>query len=478
MRCRKHALLCLLCLLCLLPCGRALALELKAGKVNPFAENRLTVTCDRAGLLTIRVDGRMDAVTDQPVEAGTTDLVWRGLSWHGEPLPKGDVRLTAELTLADGTVQRAECTAHVRGPRAAVLYALPEHDTWQIGGDPFRVEVGVSAKGRVRVELVSAAEGAEPVWVQVTEIPAGNTEHVLVWNWKRPRAELTPGPYLVRAWSLVCPEWRTEVPVTLTAEAAAPAELFLTGPLLPEDPEDDAAVWSALTAPVVVGAGGEASGLRILAGKDSRAEVLGHVNRATVCLTVLDLSDDKWVKVGAWKQGGGEYIEGYVQKKQLKVVTPNCRYGIVLDKNTQVMRVYEDGHRIGSVPVCTGFQLTGAYFNNSETRAGAYLTGTRWTRFNDGGYTYQYPIRIDGLNLIHQVGWRTRQGTPAGFADQLPLLGTKASHGCVRVDCRPGDGAGINAYWLWTHLGHNTKVLVIDDPEVRHARMDELGIPY
>ena len=45
------------------------------------------------------------------------------------------------------------------------------------------------------------------------------------------------------------------------------------------------------------------------------------MNCATVCLTVLDLSDDKWVKVGAWKQGGGEYIEGYVLRKQLKVVT-------------------------------------------------------------------------------------------------------------------------------------------------------------
>ena len=57
------------------------------------------------------------------------------------------------------------------------------------------------------------------------------------------------------------------------------------------------------------------------------------------------------------------------------------------------------------------------------------------------------------------------------------MLGAKASHGCVRVARTSGEG-GINAFWLWTHLGHNTKVLVLDDPEERHARMDELGIEY
>ena len=158
---------------------------------------------------------------------------------------------------------------------------------------------------------------------------------------------------------------------------------------------------------------------------------------------------------------------------------PNTRYGAVVDKAGQTMRIYDDGRCIGTVAVSTGLQQDGAMLANSETRAGAFLVGSRWTRFRDDGYTYQYPVRIDGANLIHQVGWRTRHGFPAGLADQLPMLGRRASHGCVRVDPRPGEASGgINAYWIWTHFAHNTKVLVIDDPETRHARMDELGIPY
>ena len=52
------------------------------------------------------------------------------------------------------------------------------------------------------------------------------------------------------------------------------------------------------------------------------------------------------------------------------------------------------------------------------------------------------------------------------FSIQSALLGTKASHGCVRIQNRP-DENGINAYWLWTHLPYHTKVLILDDPDAR-----------
>ena len=45
-------------------------------------------------------------------------------------------------------------------------------------------------------------------------------------------------------------------------------------------------------------------------------------------------------------------------------------------------------------------------------------------------------------------------------------MGTKASHGCVRIQNRP-DENGLNAYWLWTHLPYHTKVLILDDPDAR-----------
>ena len=74
---------------------------------------------------------------------------------------------------------------------------------------------------------------------------------------------------------------------------------------------------------------------------------------------------------------------------------------------------------------------------------------------------------------MHQVGYQTAGGK-ADFREQIKQLGQKASEGCVRVDCRTDAGHPLNAYWLWTHLEYGTKVLVLDDPAQRRARMGEL----
>ena len=40
-------------------------------------------------------------------------------------------------------------------------------------------------------------------------------------------------------------------------------------------------------------------------------------------------------------------------------------------------------------------------------------------------------------------------------------LGEKASHGCIRLDIRAsGKNGGLNAWWVWTHLGRDTKIIV------------------
>ena len=61
------------------------------------------------------------------------------------------------------------------------------------------------------------------------------------------------------------------------------------------------------------------------------------------------------------------------------------------------------------------------------------------------------------------------------YAHQLEELGWKASEGCVRMDYRTDETYTINAYWIWTHLERGTKVLVLDDPEAREARMEALN---
>ena len=473
---KKRVVTAVLLVLILSAAQTALALDIRAGRINPFADNTLTVISDEPGLLTIRAAGYKDAVTDYPIEAGRTALTWDALSWNGEPLTPGLVQLYGELTLADGTVQTCHRQVRIRQARPAVLFCLPVSGTFVIGGDPLRAEVGVSAPGNVQLSLTPTA-GGEPVWTWGGQMEPEQSTSKVSWDWRRPAAPLEPGEYVLKAWTRVCPDRVAEAAVTLVDREPESGALFLTGSVLPEDPSDDAAVWAAICAPAVVGSGFEQRKLHLLAEKNSRAEVVGDAYRDTVALTVLELCEDGWARVGTWNHGTGEFTEGWVRQDQLTVRYPNKRYGVVVDKRDQVLRVYAEGRCIGEAKISTGLQAAGEHALHSETRAGAYLTGTRWSKFADEGVTYQYPIRIDGPNLIHQVGWKTRAGIPDGLAAQEAALGTKASHGCVRVARTPDEG-GINAYWLWTHLPRGTKVLVIDDPETRHARLDELGIPY
>ena len=183
--------------------------------------------------------------------------------------------------------------------------------------------------------------------------------------------------------------------------------------------------------------------------------------------------DNGFAKVGAWRHEDGEYIEGYVQQKKLFNVIPNVHYGILIDKNTQQMTIYEDGVKIGQIAVSTGLMDQDKLFR--ETRAGAFLTTDRIINFKNEGYMYNYAIRIDGGNLLHTLGCKIRNNK-WDYSDHLAVLGTKASHGCVRMDTRMNE-QGLNAYWLWTHIPYYTKVLVIDDPEARHARLAEINAP-
>ena len=84
-------------------------------------------------------------------------------------------------------------------------------------------------------------------------------------------------------------------------------------------------------------------------------ECIGTVSCRTVGVAVLELYDDGWAKIGAWRQTDGEYIEGYVKTSKLRMVRPNTRYGAVVDKKKQTLTVYENGKKLGTAMVSTGF---------------------------------------------------------------------------------------------------------------------------
>ena len=173
---------------------------------------------------------------------------------------------------------------------------------------------------------------------------------------------------------------------------------------------------------------------------------------------VLELTDDGWAKVGVWRKEDGQYTEGWVKTERLHVIRPNDLYGAVVDKKAQTMTVYEDGEKIGTFLISTGY--TTAESREADTHSGVYLMGTRMEAFSQSGHIYCYPVRIDGKNLIHSTGFALTGGL-RDYDEEIAALGTKASHGCIRMDPRTtADNGGINAWWVWTHLGHDTKIIM------------------
>ncbi len=198
----------------------------------------------------------------------------------------------------------------------------------------------------------------------------------------------------------------------------------------------------------------------------------------TAGVIVLAPEEDGYVKVGAYASEDGSYITGYIPAERLKMQVPNPQYGILIDKNTQQMLVYQadetapGGARlIGRLSVSTGLMARNKLFR--ETRAGAFFTQKHVPGFSSEGYRYDYAIRIDGGNLIHEMGCK-KSGGVRDYSGQLPDLGSKASHGCVRVQAAES-AEGLNALWLWQNLPRGTKVLVLDDPQARRDRLAELG---
>ena len=61
-----------------------------------------------------------------------------------------------------------------------------------------------------------------------------------------------------------------------------------------------------------------------------------------------------WAYIGAWQHESGGYIEGWVPMKRLKTVTPNSDFGLVVDKQTQRMKVFYRGKCITTLTISTG----------------------------------------------------------------------------------------------------------------------------
>ena len=230
------------------------------------------------------------------------------------------------------------------------------------------------------------------------------------------------------------------------------------------DITDEAACWELLMRPITILDAGQRDEIYPLdapgGSKVNTDKMGGFINGASAAVHVLGEDEDGWTLI----EGLDYYnriIRGYVKTKLLKTVTPTNKMGIIIDKLTQRLYVFREGKLWSSCLVSTGLPNDEQPYN--ETAAGEYLTVSRVGDFDSEGMICGYAIRFNGGDMIHQVPYKlAADGETKLFDRWEKLLGSKASHGCVRTQ-RKKSKEGLNAMWLWDHYVYHTKVVVWDD---------------
>ena len=453
-----------LCLLFLLPsftCAEgALSVSLPE-TVKGYTANEIRIVSPAAGEAELRLYDVMDNLwltRREMLAAGENVLSWDGLGENSERLFAGPYKFVVTLH-TDGGKSTAAAKFDISGTVPALVYALPSSDTLYLDSGRWFTEVFVSAQCFVVME-VRDGEG-NTVFTKEQEIVSPDGESVK-WNGRLSgKKKIAPGDYTVFFRSKPNPAYESSFPLRVEESAPPAPEVGVTGPVLPERGMSDAEIWEIMRQPsVVINENGSAKRIDLYPGPRVSNRPVGTLCCATQGLEVLGI-EGAWAHVAAWSHTDGQPVEGYIQKKRLAVVSPNGHYGVLVDKRDQTLTVFEDGKRVGTVPVSTGKVM--GHETYRETPAGAFLTDVRFgSSFAQDGFRYEYPIRYDGGNIIHGVGF-TREGRGRDYSANLPLLGQKASHGCVRVGSFIGEDSPVNMYWLWLRLPYHTRVIILDD---------------
>ncbi len=436
--------------------------------VRGFVPCRIRIVSPCAGEAELRLydsNGNLWRVMRESVSAGENSIDWDGLGENLERMFSGPYRFDVTVTGEDGTERTASAGCNISATKPALVYALPSSETlYTDGSEKWFAEYYVSAECTVDMEV---RNGNKTVWSGEMKVsnPDGD---VFTWNGKiRGGKTIAPGDYTMTFKSRPNPDYSFTYPLHVEEGPCPVQEVAETGPVVPERGMTDEQIWEYMMKPsVVIRTSGTIIPYDIYERPSTASRVTGSLRGATQALEVLEVGE-RWSLVRAWTHTNGSECTGYIRTEKLEVIRPAAHYGLLIDKKDQTMTVYEDGKRIGTIPVSTGKPVPGNTYR--ETPAGAFLTHLHFgASFAQDGYRYEYPIRYDAGNMIHNVGF-TRTGRRRDFSDNLPLLGQKASHGCIRVSPFVTDECNINSYWLWTRLPYHTRVIILDDAEKTEA---------
>ena len=469
--CRAMAFLVFLCLLSVFPLpsraeesGFSLSLP---REVKGFTRCELILQAPAPGEVLLTLYDSLDnpwLYRRESLSGGENILSWDGRGAGGELLMSGPYRLEAVLSSADGKEYSASVSFTVRGYAPALALALPSSEFLYLDqGENWFVECWVPNQCIVAMDILDQA--GRKVYTKSAAMKDPDRD-VIRWNGTgSDYRKVAPGKYTVHLYPKKNPDFGYTFPLTVTETTPEKPPVSVTGPVLPERGMSDEEVWEIMMKPsVVINRTGSSLRFKLREEPSDRSAVAGLVCCATQGLEVLSI-EGGWAQVRAASYSNGQLVTGWYPLKELVTVTPAPHYAVLVDKRGQTLTVWQDGHPIGTVPVSTG--LATEKKPERETSPGAFLTDIHFSRdFAQEGARYDYPLRYQGGNIIHSTGYARIPHAAYSVKDyskNLPMLGEKASHGCVRVSPFASPDCPVNSYWLWTHLPYHTRVIILDD---------------
>ena len=259
---------------------------------------------------------------------------------------------------------------------------------------------------------------------------------------------------------------------------------------LPMDITDEAAVWEMLMAPITVVDIGKKSGEKaqtyLYREPDSDSLPVGVVTCESQGVRVIETLDSGWslvecysssfhaTKVEAWNL----LVSGYIQTSYLKTVDPNPIMGIVVDKLTQRLYIFQDGKLLTTLLCSTGLTMWNGkkYQPYNETRSGEFLLMSKVGTLVSDRLLCDMAIRFNSGDMIHEVPHVNAADGTKIYSNTEPKLGTKCSHGCIRVQ-RNKTPEGVNMGWIWSQLksGSKVKFVIWEDWQGRQIPVPDAG---
>ena len=250
----------------------------------------------------------------------------------------------------------------------------------------------------------------------------------------------------------------------------------------PMDLHDEAAVWAMLTAPITIVDAGQKDQVILYAEPDKNSRQEGVITGASQAVHVLESRRDGWTLVETYSssfhdskvKNWNAFVTGYVQSSKLKTKKVNQEYGIIIDKLTQRLYLFHNGKLMTSLAVSTGLYNDRQPYN--ETRSGEFIIISRVGDFRSDNLICSLALRFNSGDLLHEVPHTLNRDGSKNYKNCEPKLGTRASHGCIRVQ-RLKNAQGISMKWLWNNIKTGTKLVVWEDYQGRQVAIPEDDLP-